>query len=358
MRFSILSATLLLLSVPVLAQTDSSRLQLSAYVEPYYSFDFNQPENNTRPGFFYSYNRHGEVNLNLGALRAAYAAPRVRANASLAAGTYMNANYSAEPGVLRNVLEMNAGVKLSQKADLWVDAGVFPSHIGIESAIGRDCRNLTRSLVAENSPYFESGAKLTYNTPNGKWTLTGLVLNGWQRIQRPDGLSMPSFGTQIVFRPSDGVVLNSSSFLGTDKPDDVRLMRYYHNLYGIFQLGDKVELTLGLDTGWEQKRKGESDYNTWFTPVGIVRYAATDKLALAFRAEYYRDQYGVIIATGTPDGFNVSGFSLNLDYAVMPNALWRIEGRFLSSGEDKIFVRDGDLVKTNAFVTTSFAFSF
>ena len=28
---------------------------------------------------------------------------------------------------------------------------------------------LTRSLVAENSPYFESGAKLTYITRNNKW---------------------------------------------------------------------------------------------------------------------------------------------------------------------------------------------
>ncbi len=38
----------------------------------------------------------------------------------------------------------------------------MPSHIGFESAVGSDCWNLTRSILAENSPYFESGIKLNY----------------------------------------------------------------------------------------------------------------------------------------------------------------------------------------------------
>ena len=359
---NILSFTLLLSAGAFLnAQNEAPAptLTFGGYVEPYYSYDFNNPKaDGNRPAFFYSYNRHNEFNINLGMLKANYAAQNIRANAALAAGTYMNANYAAEPGVLKNILEMNAGIRLSKSRDLWLDAGVFGSHIGFESAIGKDCRNLTRGILAENSPYYEAGAKVTYNSPDGKWVLSGLVLNGWQRIQRVAGNSLPSFGTQAQFKPGGKVVLNSSTFIGTDKPDTLRQMRYFHNFYGIFQLDDRWEATLGFDIGWEQTRPESSDYNTWYAPVVILRYAANDKCAVAARAEYYRDKNGVIIATGTPDGFGVLGLSINFDYAVIPNAVWRLEGRFLNSNKDAIFQRNGKTLKTNVFATTSIAVSF
>src|SRR5438128_1594115 len=82
-------------------------LTLTGYVEVYYSYDFNRPTPNLRPGFLYSYNRHNEFNLNLGFVKGSYATDRVRGNLAVAAGTYMNANYAAEPGTLKNVLEAN-----------------------------------------------------------------------------------------------------------------------------------------------------------------------------------------------------------------------------------------------------------
>jgi len=354
---------LLFTCVQLHAQTESAEpepvLAFGGYVEPYYAYDFNEPNTDgNRPPFFYSYNRHNEVNINLGMLKANYAASKLRANVALATGTYMNANYAAEPGVLKNILDMNAGIKVSDNREIWVDAGVFGSHIGFESAIGKDCRNLTRGILAENSPYYEAGAKITYNTPNGKWLLSGLVLNGWQRIQRVPGNSLPSFGTQVQYKPSSKVLLNSSTFFGTDKPDNARQMRYFHNLYGIFQVNDQWELTAAFDIGFEEKSPDNSDLNTWYSPIVVARYAATPKTAIAARAEFYRDENGVIIATGTPNGFGVVGLSLNVDYAVLPNALWRVEGRFLNSSDDPIFIRDEKLVNNNFFMTTSIAVSF
>ena len=113
-----------------------------------------------------------------------------------------------------------------------------------------------------------------------------------------------------------------------------------------------------MDALPKKARPESSDYNTWYSPVVLLRYAATDKCAIAARAEFYRDENGVIIATGTPNGFGVWGMSLNLDYAITPNAMWRIEGRFLNSNDDAIFVRDGAAERSNAFVTTSIAVAF
>ena len=279
----ILFGAVVLMSTQLMAQDSTGSLTISGYAEAYYQYDFNKPADNNRPGFIYSHNRHNEFNLNLGFIKANYTAERVRANIALAAGTYMNANYSAEPGVLKNIFEANAGVKISKKKNLWVDAGIMPSHIGFESAVSKDCWNLTRGILAENSPYFEAGAKISYTTDDGKWFLSGMALNGWQRITRVSGNSLMSWGTQIQFKPSGKVLLNYSTFIGTDKPDSVRLSRFFHNIYGIFNVTDKFGVTAGFDIGTEEKFPGSDDKNTWYTPVLILKYAFNNKWAIAGR---------------------------------------------------------------------------
>ncbi|MBK8565534.1 MAG: porin [Saprospiraceae bacterium] len=356
--FEITTLIYFIFALQTQAQSDSTLLLFSGYAEPYYAYDFGQPDNHNRPGFIYSHNRSNEVNLNLGYLKAGYSASNVRANLALATGTYMNANLAAEPGVLRNIFEANAGVKLSKNSETWLDAGIFGSHIGFESAIGKDCWTLTRSLMAENSPYYESGVKLSHTTADGQWFLSALLLNGWQRIQRVDGNNTPAFGTQITFKPSANVTLNSSSFIGSDKPDDVRQMRYFHNFYGIFQLNEKWAATLGFDIGAEQVSKGDSEKNTWYSPVLLLKYAPGGKWSVTGRAEYYSDENGVIIATGTPNGFKTLGFSMNVDCAIRPNVLWRIEGRGFSSEDDIFTDNNGNDNNGNFALTTALAVSF
>lgn len=337
--------------------TEPSPFTLSGYIETYYVYDFNRPESNTRPSFIYSYNRHNEVNLNLGFVKGSYNTDNLRANLALMTGAYANANLAAEPGVLKNIFEANAGVKLSSTKNFWIDAGIFSSHIGFESAVGKDCWNLTRSILADNTPYYEAGAKVSYTSDNGEWFLSGLILNGWQRIQRVEGNSLPSFGTQVTFKPNDRVTLNSSSFIGTDKPDSARQMRYFHNFYGIIQVSKSFGITLGFDYGVEEQSSKTSATNAWLSSVIIARVVLSEKIALAARAEYYNDGKGVIISTGTPNGFKTTGLSANLDYRILPNALWRIELRNLTS-RDQIFVKGDDRIKTNNFVATSLAVSF
>jgi len=336
---------------------DKPAIKVSGYLETYYLYDYNKPTDNNRPSFVYSHNRHNEVNLNLGFIKGNYDDGTVRANLSVMAGTYANANLAAEPGVLKNIYEANAGLKLSKKSNLWIDAGIFASHIGFESAVSKDCWGLTRSILAENSPYYESGAKLTYISDDSKWLLSGLFLNGWQHIQRPNGNNTPAFGTQITFTPNSKITLNYSTFIGNDKPDIAKQMRYFHNFYGMFHFTDNFHLTTGFDYGKEQKSKGSSDYNNWYSPVVIVKVNFNDKWGMTGRWEYYSDKNGVIIATGTPNGFKTTGYSLNIDYAPVSNAVIRLEGKVYDS-KDKIFTRGSKLVNHDATLTTSIAVSF
>lgn len=333
-------------------RADKLPLKFSGYLETYYIYDFANPKDHVRPDFVYAFNRHNEVTLNLGYVHVSYQTEKIRANLALMTGTYANANLAAEPGVLKNIFEANAGVKLSDKHELWLDAGIFPSHIGFESAVGASCWNLTRSIMADNSPYFESGAKLSYTSTNKKWFISGLVLNGWQRIQRIDNNNTPAFGHQLTFRPNDKITLNSSSFIGSDTPDSSRQMRYFHNLYGQFQITEQVGLIAAFDFGAQQQSKGSSDYHTWYSPALIAQYKLRDNLNIAARAEYYSDANQVIIVTNTPNGFQTFGYSANLDYQITENVWWRIEGRGFSS-KDNVFEENGNFSKTNFFLGTS-----
>lgn len=352
----VIQCILFIISLNTFGQYDSIKpsLKISSYIEVYYCYDFGKPTDHNRPPFIYSFNRSNEVNLNIGFIKASFENKSTRANFAIMAGTYSNANLAAEPGVLKNIYEANAGVKIHKTKNLWIDAGVFGSHLGIEGAVGKDCWNLTRSMAAENSPYYETGVKGTYISDNSKWLISALFLNGWQRIQRIDGNNSLAVGHQVTYTSSKKLTINSSSFIGNDKPDSVKQMRYFHNLHAKYEWNQKYGLIAGFDVGAEQKAKGITDYNIWYTPYIQLRYILSPKIILAARGEYYYDKNEVIIATGTANGFQTIGYSVNTDIQINSYAVWRIEGRVLNS-KDEIFTLNNNTNSKNFALTTSLA---
>jgi hypothetical protein len=333
--------------------TDSPTISLDGFVDAFYVYDFNKPQQNFRQQFLFNHNRHNEFNINLALLQLGVQSTKYRANLGLQAGTYPNDNYAAEPGVLKNIYEAYVGVSLNKTNNLWLDVGIFGSHLGFESPISLVNMTLTRSLVAESSPYFLSGAKLSYS-PNEQWDLVAIVTNGWQRIERVPGNSLLSFGTQIVFKPNDTWSLNWSTFIGTDDPDATRRMRYFSNLFGQYQVNDKIALIAGVDFGMQQIANGSSTFNTWVAPVIIGQYIINEQWKTAVRFEYYGDEAGVIIPTGTANGFKTTGLSANIDFSPIPNLAWRSELRWFNS-KDNVFEKDNGFVNSNFFIGTSLA---
>jgi len=356
-----LTAAILLFGNLCISQSDTivkqqPKIQFSGFIDVFYVYDVNQPANLRRQPFLYNHNRHNEFNLNLGFIKTSVTHSKYRANLALHAGTYVNDNYASEPGLIRNIFEANVGFSLNKKNNLWIDAGIFPSLIGFESAISIDNWTLTRSLLAENSPYYLSGAKLSY-LPRKNLEITAMICNGWQRIQKVARNSIPALCTQIKFTPNDKTTINWSSFIGTDDPDSFRRMRYYNNFFGQFQFTEKLGLIAGFDIGTQQITKNSTQYNVWFSPVIIVRYVLADHWSTAFRAEYYQDENGVIIPTINSNGFNTSGLSLNIDYSPIEKLSWRIEGRWLNS-QDNIFRYGSGFSAKNFFIATSIAILF
>lgn len=323
----LLTCFLLFAISTVRAQKDSSRsLKLSVYGEFYYSFDFSQPRQQEKAAFLYNYKRNREAQPNLILTKASYSTKRTRINLGLMTGNYARYNLSNEPGLIRYLNEANFGFKLSRKHKLWVDAGIFPSHIGFESAIGSACPNLTRSIVAENSPYYESGVNVNYTTANEHLMVALWLLNGWQRIHISRFSQRPSGGLQVVYKPNTRLTLNYSNFIGSAHPDSLQRFRTYHNLYVLYHPYPKLGWTAGFDIGTETG--GSLPNGIWFTPVAIVSYQLCTKIKMAMRGEFYKDSKQIMLAAPTAKGFEMTGLSFNADYQAHKKILLRIEGKW------------------------------
>lgn len=343
------------ISMAALAQEKDSLygLELSGFVDLYYGQNFENSESGSRFPFLYNHNRQNQFAVNLALIRAYLEAGRLRANLGLQQGTYTQDNYSAEPKALRWIHEANLGYALNPEKTLWLDAGVLPSHIGFESAISNENLTLSRSIIAENSPYFETGVKLGWQK-NQQWYFALLYLNGWQRIQAIPGRNNPSFGTQATFSPSNNLTLNWSTFVGTDQNREAGTSLYFSNFYLDWTPWEGWKLIAGLDAG-KRTLELEGDRNWWGTSV-ILQRKFTQGFASAIRYEYYHDPFQAIAPSNVNEGIQTSGLSVNTDWKIGHLITFRLEGRWLQApSEFNLGLDSGE--SSNFFLLGSLALS-
>lgn len=347
MKRFLLIIQLLILSACVFSQDSIKKISiaLSGYVDFYYQYDFDKPGNRERPAFLYNYKRHNEFNINLALIKVAYTDNKVRANIGLMAGNYPQYNLASEPTLIQHIYEANLSYAFNNKIS--IDAGILPSHIGLESAISKDNWNLSRSILAENTPYYETGIKLNY-TPNEKWTSAILLLNGWQNSRETN--SGKAVGTQLQFKPTKKWLFNSGTFIGNEKPDSSKQLRLFHNFYATYTITKKSNAALLFDIGTE-------NHNSWFGTAFLLQHLFNSKLSSAFRMEYYSDKKGVIVSSNQPASFQITGISLTIDYSPVKNIFFRTEARYLHAANN-IFIKDGLPKKNNFSVLGSVAVGF
>lgn len=333
---------------------ESSELKttFSGFVETYYCYDFNQNAADVKLPFMYNYNRHNEFNINIGLLRAKIEYENAYASVAIHSGTYVDDNYANEK--IKYLNEAYVGLYLDQTKKHSIEVGILPSYIGFESATTASNLTLTRSILAENSPYFMTGVKYNYK-PSDKWNFAALVTNGWQRINKPQKDIAPSLGTQIVYKSNANSTFNWSTFIGKEFNGTNFTMRYFSNLYFDKKWNDKWRTIAGFDYGLQDLSSSNNETASWLSPVLIAQYSINLKWQTAFRTEYFQDIKNIIIAVN--DEFKTLGFSLNLDYLPNSKVKLRAEGRYFDSKKD-VFVKDSDFVNSNFFWTTSLSFEF
>ncbi len=337
-RFSAILSICLAIGAGALAQDvreDSLRdkatagLTLNVLLDLYYAADYGARDGGNRQPFVVNHARQNAFAVNVAGLDAAYTGARLRGRVTLGVGTYFDDNYAAEPAGLRMLYEASAGIRLHRTRAVWLDLGVLPSPYGYEGALAIDQPTLTRSLSAEQVPYYLTGARLSL--PLGpRWELRLWLVNGWQVIAETDGAK--ALGTQLSFRPKPTVLLNWSTFVGSARtPLRPELgLRVYHDLYAHWRVHNRLEL-LGLVDVGVQSVAGQRTPWVWGVTNAIARWALGPRLgegwALSGRVEAFSDPGQVVVTTAAP--LRVGGASLGVEYAPMAGLLLRLEHRSL-----------------------------
>jgi len=332
---------------------NASSFSWSAYFDVFYAYDFNKPSTNFRQTFLFNHNRHNAFSINHALVEGSYENNRTRAKLGFHAGTYVQDNYRNENQLISLLYTANVGLALDKKKRFWLDAGVMESHIGFEGAKSYENVTLTRSLCAEQSPYFNAGAALTFQ-PKESWSFQILALNGWQRIERMPGNSLLSSGSKVNYK-SKKFEFNWSTFLGTDDPDSTRRMRYFSNLYAVYKMNHKLSITVGFDYGIQQTEKGSSSHYRWLNLTTVAKIAISERLNTGIRLEYFNDFHKLLIQTPTYHFFEALGFSLNLDYSFNEHILFRMEGRAFDA-RLPFYIKDNEPLQSNIFLISSLVF--
>ncbi len=371
---SLVSAVLLAAATPNLllaqaAATDTApKISLGAFVDGYYAWDFGRP-----PSFDRSFaggtvfttqpSRHNEFNVNLAFVEMKLDAPHYRGRFALQAGTSVQSNYAGEPtrgtvsgaSLSRLIQEAVVGIRLSE--NIWVDGGVFYSNAGMEAWASRDNPTYTRSLVADYSPYYSSGVKLTWNATK-KLTARVDVVNGWQNISENN--SGKGAGLRLDYAANAASTLSYYNFFSDEAGSRLRTF----NGVGIKQTNGNLTLLGEFDVGTQAKPVGQTGHSTWYGWTAVARVQTTPVVALLFRAEGYNDKDQVIVSTGTYrfaanpplDGL---GGSVGVDVTPYPRIAWRNELRGLHN--NAALFPDGTNIsasKNNIIAVTSLSLSF
>jgi hypothetical protein len=340
----------------------TNKVTFGGFVDGYYAYDVGRPPSLDRAfaggaTFTTQPARHNEFNVNLAYVEALLAGPRVRGRLALQAGTSVQSNYSAEPqrGVIsggslgRHLQEAYAGWRVAPS--LWIDGGIFYSHMGLESWASKDNPTYTRSLVADYSPYYSSGVRAVWQaTPALAAHLH--VVNGWQNISETN--QDKGVGLRLDWTVVPATTLTYYGFVNGEAGGRRRIF----NGVGAKVVAGRTTLLGEFDLGsLESAADGASDAR-WYGLTAIVRQQVTPAVALVGRLERYDDEDQVNIATGLASPYQGNGASFGVDVAPAPRLLWRTEARGFLAGDPVFPDGQGPPRERGGFIVTSLAVTF
>lgn len=324
--------------VSITETSSGSVLKLGGYVSTYYAYYTDEITNNGLVQIPVMAPRNKEFGLNMALLSLQYSSKNVRGNFGLHFGDIPKAIWPAEFNMIQ---EANGGVRLIK--GLWLDAGIFRSHIGVESIQPRENIASSTSLVNNYEPYYFTGAKLTY-VLSSKLSLQINAFNSFNTLTETNKDKL--FGFSAMYDPSEKLSLTYNFLTGDETPDSVarKRRRFYNNLYATLKL-NKLTLAAEVNYGWQENSilKDTTGTASLYSGLIIAKYQVIKKTALYVRGEYLSDPDAVV--TGNLNfGENVMGTTAGVEYKPFKNVALSLEGRILQS-EKNVFMENN--YKTN-----------
>jgi hypothetical protein len=290
---SFIASALVLIPATAAAEDTPLKISVGGYLETYYQGHFQDPSNritNLR-GFD---NRSLTFTLSNVVLDLRGEKGPIAARVMFQVGSTPSTYYLAEPvhlgtpsvnpssGELWKYLQQ-ANVAAKLPSEFVLEAGLFPSPIGIEVFPVKDNMNWSRSNLFFGLPFYHTGARISHAVADD-WTGTFAIYNGWNSVV--DNNKYPSVSLSAAYT-SDRTVAQILYFGGVEWPSGSPQGQPWRNLldaYAQYAITETVTIAGQADGGFEV-----NDFGTdwWVTAAIYGKLAITDELYAAIRADYF-----------------------------------------------------------------------
>ncbi|MBA3662864.1 MAG: porin [Bacteroidetes bacterium] len=319
-------------------------LRIGGYISTYYAHYDDETETNGFVQFPTLAPRNNQFSLNMALVSMAYKSNRLRSNITL---HYGDVPESSWPANFKLIQEAHAGFRIIDK--LWLDAGFFKTHIGLESFQPRE--NITSSMSILNfyDPYFLSGVKLTYLVTS-RWSVQLAAFNGYNEYV--DNNKNKAFDFSTKYKVNNNISFTYNFLTCDETPDYVKTkhQRFYQNLYGTFNF---KKITVGFDLNYGlQQHSLKSDTSRTASVFGgllVLKYMPFKKFGAYGRVEYFSDP-NQVLTQKLNTGNYVKGTTLGVEVIPQKNSSLSFEWRILES--DQLIFRQGNtlLNQRNEFI--------
>ena len=320
----------------------AASIEITGYVDTYYALYSDSIPLDSYQKFPTVSPRNNQFGLNIAQVSARYQSNRFRGVMTLFMGDIPNSSWSPRFNFIQ---EANAGFKLSK--NLWLDAGYFRTHFGLESIQPRENMTLSVSTTTFFEPYYLSGAKLTWEV-NSKLTLQANVFNGYNNFV--DNNTNKALGFSMVYVPNSNFSITYSNLISEETPGNAKgnRTRFYNNLFAVYK---HQRFTIGGDLNYSIQNHTSLSTNDhqamMFSALLAAKYRITHQWGTYIRGEYFSDPDEMLTGPIQNDdnqllGLRIGGLTAGFEFKPIPNAYFRMEGRWLDARkEEHVFRLNG-----------------
>ena len=328
----------LALTAPVAASAEDvpakkwyEELQVSGFVDLYYSDNFNRPlsRSNTFNGGLSNFDfEHNAVSLNAAELVLAKAPGPVGFRLDLDFGpttefvhcglkSCSSAIFESPEAPYRNLQQ--AYVTYAAPFATF-DFGKFVTHMGAEVIESKDNWNYTRSLLfAYAIPYYHAGARV--NVPLGDMAyVNGYLYNGWNNVVENNATKTGGLAIGVTPVKQVSAILN---WVGPENVIGLYTGRQVYDAIVAVNPTDALSFMVNYDYG-VQKTDNAAEETQKFSGVALYARLKVDPCALALRYEILNDTEGVML--GVPHN-HIQEFTATAERMVKGGLLTRVEFR-------------------------------
>ncbi len=309
------------------SQSDStkSNIQISGYIDTYFSENFNKPPDRLNTYHVFDANEN-QFNLGMAKLVIQKAASPVGFKIDLAYGPSIDivntdATLAGAPS-LRNVEDAYLTATIPWGKGLTINAGKLVTHMGGEVIEAPANVNYSRSILFGYAiPFDHIGVSASYPfTDNFSGTL--YLYNGWNIVN--DNNTDKTFGAELAFSPSSNLGLIFNYIGGAEMANMTNKTQVFE---GILNYQITSSFSLSIDYNYGQYSNTPNDVLIWSGISGILKYSLNDFNSIAVRGELYND----VDAFTTGVAQKLSEFTFTYEHDFTSDFFVRLEYRLDSS---------------------------